>query len=409
MDSAANLTSNPESTPVDIAQDRGFRQGWLRVDLAGQTRRNEWKLGTDAILRHVHETLAYTITDPDSFDPGTAPTLNLALTRWDSEPSAFVEDTLHLGQRNISAGLRYDNYAFAVHRQAWSPRVAVSRYFPAAHLALHASYDRIFQVPAVENLLLASSPLLDSASDFVERLPVEPARANFYEVGFTQEIAGRLRLSGNVFLRKFHNFGDDDTLLNTGVSFPIADASARVSGEECTMYLPEWRHVLLQMSYANQSGIAGGPLTGGLFLGQKGADELATTGRFAISQDQRNTIRTHVRWTPRRALWFGVHVAYNSGLPVELDDPVDFAGLEAAYGEAVLRTVNFSRGRVRPWSSTDLAAGVRMLPRSERDLSLEMHVTNVQDQIHTLNFASLFSGTAIASPRAIDARLRLSF
>ena len=398
LDSTADLTSNPEATPVDVAQDRGFRQGWLRVDLAGQTRRNEWKVGADAILRRVHEQINYTITDPDTFDPGTAPTLNLALAHWDSEPAAFAEDTLHLGHWNIAAGLRYDNYAFVLHRDAWSPRVAVSRYFPAAHLAVHASYDRVFQVPAIENLLLASSPLLDSASDFVQRLPVEPARANFYEVGFTEDLRGRLRITGNLFLRRFRNYGDDDTLLNTGVSFPIADATARVSGEECTLYMPEWRHVLFQMSYANQSGVAGGPLTGGLFLGDEGADELATTGRFAISQDQRNTIRSHVRWAPYRAFWFGVHVAYNSGLPVELDDPIDFAGLEAAYGQAVLRTVNFARGRVRPWSSIDLAAGVQLLPRSEKDLSLEVHGTNVQDGIHTLNFASLFSGTAIASP-----------
>ncbi len=409
LDSTADLTSNPESTPVDITQRRGFRQGWFRVDLAGQTSRSEWKVGADAILRHVHEQLAYTITDPSDFDPGTEPTLNLALARWDSEPSAFVQDTLHFGHWNLSVGLRYDNYAFVLHRHAWSPRLAASRYFPAAHLALHASYDRVFQVPAIENLLLASSPLLDSASKFVQRLPVEPARAHFYEVGFTQEIAGHLRLSGNLFLRRFRNFGDDDTLLNTGVSFPIADASARVSGSEAAIYLPQWRELSLQVSYANQSGVAGGPLTGGLFLGDEGADELATTGRFAISQDQRNTIRGQARWTPRPNVWFGVHVAYNSGLPVELDDSVDLADLEAAYGQAILRTVNFVRGRVRPWSSTDLAMGVRLLPRSERDLSLEIHAANVQDQIHTLNFASLFSGTAIASPRAIDSRLRLSF
>ena len=51
--------------------------------------------------------------------------------------------------------------------QAWS--------WPAANFAIRASYDRAFQTPAIENLLLASSPLVDVLSDSVVRLPVLPS------------------------------------------------------------------------------------------------------------------------------------------------------------------------------------------------------------------------------------------
>ncbi len=409
LDTDADLRSNAASVPIDVGQDRGFRQGWFRMDLAGESRHNEWKVGVDAILRHVHEQLSYTITDASAFDPGTLLSLQFADKRWDTEPSGFVQDTLHVGRWNVAAGLRYDKYAFIVKRQAWSPRIAASRYFPRAHFAVHASYDRIFQVPAIENLLLASSPVFDSVSAFVQRLPVQPASAHFYEVGATGQVAERLRLSANFFLRTFRNYADDDTLLNTGVSFPIADASARITGEEVTILVPDWRRLLVQLSYSNQTGSASGPVVGGLLIGDEASDATVAPRRFAISQDQRNSVRARARWSPRSFLWFGLHASYNSGLPVELDGDVDQAQLQAEYGERVLRCVNFDRGRIRPWSSIDLLTGLHLLPKGDRDLSLEVQATNLGDRVNVVNFASLFSGTAIAPPRSVNARLRYSF
>src|SRR5205823_2534397 len=126
---------------------------------------HDWKTGVDGILSPVHEALQYTITDPTQFDPGTQ--LNFQFPyqqKWDVEPSIYMQDQMHLGRWNISAGLRFDHYGFVVHEGAWSPRIGVSRFVPALDLLLHASYDRVFQTPAIENLLLASSPLLNAVS-----------------------------------------------------------------------------------------------------------------------------------------------------------------------------------------------------------------------------------------------------
>ncbi len=49
-------------------------------------------------------------------------------------------------------------------------------FFPSLNLLVHASYDRVFQTPALENLLLASSPEFDSVNPIVVRFPVEPAQ-----------------------------------------------------------------------------------------------------------------------------------------------------------------------------------------------------------------------------------------
>jgi hypothetical protein len=370
---------------------------------------NDWKVGTDAILRHVYERLDYTLTDAAFFDLGTQPQLHFAESLWDVEPAAFMEDTFHMGNWNAAAGLRYDGYSFVLRRHAWSPRIAVSRSLLTSRLLIHASYDRVFQFPAIENLLLASSSQLDAASSFVRRLPVEPARANYYEIGFATEIAGALRLTGNLFERRFVNAPDDDTLLNTGVSFPIAYATAEIHGEEVTLYLPAWQHVLAQLSYSNQVGTATGPITGGLFLGDSGTEELETSGRFPLSQDQRNTLRVHASWSPLPWLWLALRGQYNSGLPADVDSNTGIAQLTAEYGQSVVGRVDFSRGRVRPWSSIDAAFGAHLLQRADRRMDLNFDVANLANTLHVINFASLFSGTAIGAPRSYDARLQWTF
>jgi hypothetical protein len=274
---------------------------------------------------------------------------------------------------------------------------------------VHVSYDRVFQTPAVENLLLASSPTLDSVSSFVKRLPLRPARAHYYELGAAKAFAGQLRVELNLFERLFRNFPDDDQLLDTGISFPISDASATIRGEEASLEMLPWRGVSARASYSNQTGIAAGPVTGGLFIGDEGAGELAARGTFAISQDQRNTARGDLRWAVSPRVWVDASEEYNSGLPVDLPSSVDLAALTAAYGSRVVGKVDFGRGRVRPSSSLNLNGGWTLYEQGSRAAALEMETTNVTNRLNVINFASLFSGTALALPRSYDARVTFSF
>jgi len=408
-DASADLTSNPLSTPVIISQSRGYREGYARADLSGHKGRHNWKTGVDSFFTPVHEALAYTITDPLQFDPGTQQQFQFADHKWDIEPSAYVQDEMHFGNWNISAGLRFDHYAFVVHESAWSPRLGVSRYLPSLNLLLHASYDRVFQTPAMENLLLASSVQLNSVDPVVLRLPVRPARANYYEVGATKSVSSKLRIEANIFRRDFHNYADDDTLLDTGVSFPIAFSHARIFGEELRLEIPEWWRFSGYLSYSNQSGIGNGPITGGLFLGSDAAGVLTNTSPFAVSQDQRNTARARVRFQAEKRVWLATSAQYGSGLPVDLSSTEDQTFLLAQYGSAILDRVNFDRGRARPTFSLDVAAGVQLYHRELRSATLQIQVSNLTDRVNVINFASLFSGTAISVPRSVSAGLKLSF
>jgi hypothetical protein len=407
-DADATLRSNPSSTPVIVSQDRGYREGYVRGDLAGHRGHHDWKAGADSIFSPVHEALQYTIEDFTFFDPGTKSPFAFAQGKWDIEPAAYVQDQWHRGNWNVSAGLRFDHYGFAVQESAWSPRAGVSRYVPSLSLLIHASYDRVFQTPAMENLLLASSPLLVAIEPVVLRLPVRPARGNYYEAGVTKSFLGKLRLEANVFRRDFHNYSDDDVLLDTGVSFPIAFAKARIAGEEVQLAVPRWGRFSGYLSYANQSGIGQGPITGGLFLGDNAANALTDTSKFAVSQDQRNTARARVRFQAERRVWLAMGAQYGSGLPADTGG-ADFNTLVGEFGTAIVSRVNLQRGRVRPNFSLDAAAGAELFHKEQRSATIQVQVANLMDRLNVLNFESLFSGTAVAAPRSISARLKFTF
>jgi len=410
-DASATLRSNATSTPVIASQDRGYREGYLRADLAGHRGHHDWKAGVDGIFSPVREALQYRITNPSLFDPGAQLQFQFADHRWDLEPSAYLQDQLRLGHWNLSPGLRVDYYGFVVHETAWSPRVGVSRFIPALNLLLHASYDRVFQTPAMENLLLASSPQLKSIAPIVVRLPVHPAHANYYEGGLTKALFGKLRLDASVFRRDFHDYPDDDVLLDTGVSFPISFAKARILGEELRLEVPRWGRFSGYLSYANQSGIGQGPITGGLFLGSDAANALTNTSKFAVTQDQRNTLRGRIRFEAPRRTWLALSTGYGSGLPVDLGtvDQNLLNFLLAQYGPAIFNQVDFARGRVRPNYSVDLAGGAELYRKEQRSAVVQIQISNLADRVNVINFASLFSGTAVAPPRSVSARLRLSF
>lgn len=408
-DASFLLRSNELATPVIVQQDRGYREGYVRADLAGHKGRHDWKAGIDSFFTPVREALQYRITDASQFDPGTELSFAFRGHRWDVEPSAYVQDQLRLGHWNVSAGLRLDRYAFAVHDTGVSPRVAVSRYIAPLNLLLHATYDRVFQTPAMENLLLASSPELDSVNPVVLRVPVPVARANYYEGGLTKAIRGKLRLDANVFRRDFHNYSDDDVLLQTGVSFPISYAKARIIGEEVRLAVADWGGFSGFLGYSNQSGEGQGPITGGLFIGSDASGALTDTSKFAVSQDQRNSLRARLRWQASRRLWFAAGSQYGSGLPADLSEDTDLSTLIAQYGSAVVSRVNLAKQRVEPNFTLNVGMGAELYRKESRTIEFQLQANNVTDRFNVINFASLFSGTAVGLPRTVSARLRVSF
>jgi hypothetical protein len=412
-DVSAGLWSNSLSTPIAPSQDRGFREGYANASISGHSGRHEWKVGGEADFASLTESFYYRITSYQVagvpiFDAGLPPEFQFFGRAKDREQSAFAQDVVRFGDLTLSAGLRFDDYRLLVDEPAFSPRLGAAWALRPIGLVLHASYDRVFGTPAFENILLSASAEARALSSNGLYLPLRPSRGNYYEVGFSKAIAQRVRLEASFFRRDIRNYPDDDLLVNTGVSFPIAFHSGEIRGVEMKAEVPRWGRFSGFASYANMIGTGRLPIAGGLFLDDSTAQLIESTDRFPVSQDQRNTARAVVRYQISSRLWTSWTASYNSGLPVEsLDQSVDF--LAAQYGTAVVSRVNFDRGRVRPSFSLDASAGAALWKRDRRSVTLQADVLNLTNRLNVINFAGLFSGTAIAPPRSFGIRLRTEF
>lgn len=407
-DLSAGLSSNPASTPIVAHQDRGFREFYLKGAVSGQAGAHEWRAGADVNAGTVRESFSYHITDPRAFDDDIPAAFSFEARRPAREQALFVQDHWRRGPWTVNAGLRWDRYRLAVEDSAFSPRLGVAWSWPAANLVVRASYDRAFQTPAIENLLLASDAAVDALDDDVLRLPVQPSRGNFYDVGFSKTFLGTTRLDVSQYHRTLDNFADDDVLFNTGVGFPIAFNHAQIAGTEVKLHVPRWRTLSAVLGYSLMHATADPPITGGLFVGEEAEEALEAGERFPISQDQRHTFRARVSNRFSSSLWVALAASYDSGLPVEeFDDDRDEA-LEQ-FGERIVNRVDFESGRVRPSFSIDASAGLALLKRGMRSIDVQIDVRNLTNRLNVINFAGLFSGTAIAPPRSLAVRVRAAF
>src|SRR5262245_23371782 len=285
----AGLSSNVASTPIAAFQDRGFSETYVKGTVAGHVGPHEWKAGVDANFGSVREAFSYALTDPSRFDPSTPPTFSFSGQGTDREQAAFVQDRLRLGAWTINAGLRWDHYSLLVREQAVSPRLGVAWAWPRADLVFRASYDRAFQTPAIETLLLASSPTLDSLDATVVRLPVRPSLGHFFEAGLSKRLLSVARVDLTQYVRRMNTFADDDLLLNTGVSFPIAFDRAEIHGTELKLDIPRWGAWSEFPTTSNSPGTESPPPPVGLRLVNTAAPPLTPTPPSPFPKNHRIT------------------------------------------------------------------------------------------------------------------------
>jgi hypothetical protein len=412
-DTHASLWSNELSTPIRPAQDRGFRETYAAGTIAAHYGAHELKTGVETWFSSVHEDLTYHISTyrigtVRIFDRDIPQDFSFSGRSPGRTQSAFVQDSWHVKNFNLSGGVRFDHYKLVANENAWSPRLGIAYNVPKTGLVLRGSYDRVFQIPATENVLLASS---DQAGNLGGGafLPLRPSSGNFVEAGLSKIVSNRVRIEGNWYRRTFNNFGDDSLLLNTGVSFPIAFSEATIHGFESKVDIHGLGPFSGNVSYANMNGIGRLPVAGGLFLGDEADALLNSNESFPISQDQRNTLRSQIRFQPHPRFWFAFAASYNSGLPFEIEGPTNNAFIAQQYGPDILSRVNFDRGRVLPSSSLDASAGVEMVHSDKMRLRLQADVFNLSNRLNLINFAGVFSGTAIDVPRSFSLRLKAEF
>jgi hypothetical protein len=420
-DNSLDFNSNPASWPVSVTQHNDFREVYFGASLSVDRGHQSWKAGMESDNKFLNENLSYLIPDcADRSDPQcpfNVGVLDVAATsfafsgsRPDLDQGAYIENTIQGGNWAIDAGLRWDHYQLIVNRNAVSPRVAVSRYFPSVEAKVHFSYDRIFQTPSFENVILSSSPAaqaLDTTVPIVQ-LPVDVSHGNYYEIGETNALFRKLRLATNIYRRDVNNFADDAQILSTGISFPIAFRKAVIYGAEGKLELEPWRRLSGFASYSYMVGNVWNPVTGGLFLGGDASDAATQlTGHSPDSQDQRNTVRDRIRYEITPRMWVAAGSDFNSGLPFEANQTVQQDVAE--YGQGVVDRLNFDRGRILPWSTGNATVSAILYQRDNVTLRLQADGVNISNALEVIDFGGLFSGNAIGPGRMGMLRLIAAF
>lgn len=417
-DNNIDFNSNPQSDPIEVFQGNFFREAYFRGTTTIDRGRHEWKFGFESDNTFLNENFRYHITDPTQFDDDTPINFTFIANRPDLEQAAFIQDQIRLTNWTISAGIRWDHYQLLLNRQAVDPRFAISRYFPSADLILHVSYDRVFQTPSFENILLSSSTAVDSIDpgSFL-RLPVKPSEGNYYEAGLSKVFFGKLKLDTNYYRRLVSNYADDDQIQNTAISFPIAFHKAIIYGAEGKLEVPYWRGFSGFLSYSYMVGNAWYPVTGGLFLGDD-AQGIPTSGHFPDSQDQRNSVRGRLRYQIHPRLWIAGGIQYDTGLPFEFQCDSSLTlqqciygpgGPAQTYGQAVVDRINFARGRIYPSFQVNTSAGADVYKAERMNIRFQVDGQNLTDVLDVIDFGGLFSGNAIGPSRSFAMRLTANF
>jgi hypothetical protein len=430
--STAKLLSNPLSTPVVATQDRTLQNtgGVVAISLARGT--HNIKFGGQITVTPVRENFSFYTTDPfeDLLDDqgNIVPNPVNAFTaanpflfsgrRTGRTFSAYVQDQFTPFRNfTVAAGLRYDNYKLVIQEDALSPRLAIAYFIPRTQTTLRASYNRIFQFPPAENLLLASSSEAAALSPLAVLQgqsgvrPILPDKQNVFEVGALQQLSRFFRINLAFYQKRITNFGDKDQFFDTGVIFPITISSGRVTGTEIRLESTDMRGFRSFVSYANARAYGVTPINGGLFLGEA-VESLEDPGqKFANDHDQRNSLQFQLSYTHRRSGVYAIFGGrYDSGYPTDVEPGTTLADFTAeGFDPRLYNEIDFQRGRTRPRTILNLSIGADLLQRERTSLNVQFDIQNLTDELFLYNFESVFSGTHVGYPRLISGRVALRF
>ena len=420
--SRAQLLPSDGDTPVTAWQDRRAATLNANARYSKIWGRHQLRMGLDYQAYPLREQFRFAVTDP-AFDPDLAAfTLPLGGRYFQfsaqargSMRSGFFQDHLRMGRFTATIGLRYDSYRFLANGGQWQPRLGIAYHLKETNTVFRAAYNRLYQTPPNENLLLSSSEAAGALAPPIVRqtlgsaaVTLQPERQNFYELGFQQGAGKWLSIAGTFYHKDARDQQDNNNFFNTGIIFPITLASIRVNGTEGRIEFRQRRGFSANLSLTHARAISTPPFTGGLFIGNEAVEALSQ-GPFVIDHDQKLGVSALLAYSSRLG-WFGtVSSRYDSGLVANPSDPAEVAA-DPDYSD-LLPYVNLtgSPARVRPRTITDVVAGYRHRSGERTRWEVAAQVTNLTDRTALYNFQSAFVGTRVVQPRAISLRYRFWF
>ena len=427
---SAHLQPSPGDTPVTASQDRRLSTLTAQVRLTRHLAPWQVRAGADVQAFPVREAFTVAITDASFNAPGTrgfndallahdltrgGTPFVFAASRTGTAASAFAQVIGPLGPLALNGGLRVDDYRFLVRGWQVQPRVGVSWRLPGREVVLRASYNRNYQTPPNENLLLSNSAAAARLAPASVRdalggvRAIRPERQDVVEAGLQAALGRVFTFDVAAYAKRSRDQQDNNNFFDTGIIFPTSLRALHVRGVEGRLTMQPRRGVSGALSVTSSRAIATPPFTGGLFLGQDAVD-LLSAGRFAIDHDQRLSVHLSTTWDPEGPFWMGATVRHDSGLVANPSDPREVAADPDVADLLPYVHLTASTPRVRPRTITDLAVGFdRAATGGRRVWSLQMQAANLLNRTALYNFQSVFVGTRVVQPRTVSARLTRYF
>jgi hypothetical protein len=426
----ARLDPSAGDTPVTASQQRTLSN----LTTSGRYTRligaHTLRAGADVQRFPVREDFAMGITHGAFNDPASA-TFNAALlphdltrggrpfqfsdTRTGRQFSGFAQATLRWQPVTLTLGVRHDAYRLLVSGQQAQPRIGVAYQLPGQGGVVRASYNRNYQTPPNENLLLSNSPEAAALAPASVRdalggtyRPIQPERQDVIEAGYQRALGRLATLDVAVYRKQSIDQQDNNNFFDTGIIFPTSLAALVARGAEVRLTVPTVHGVSGTVSVTASKATSTPPFTGGLFLGQDAVD-LLSSGPFAIDHDQRLSVHTTAQYQVTTGLWLSGSVRHDSGLVSNPSDPAEVAA-DPDFAP-LLPYVNLTAAvpRVRPRTITDLAAGYDLRQAGRRVWSLRAQVTNLTNRVALYNFQSVFVGTRLVAPRTLAVHVTRHF
>jgi hypothetical protein len=473
-------------TPATLAQDRRLTNYGLKGDLSYVRGVHNLRIGTQLMQTRLGENFTLGITDPSfnavcvdhdgnphslpnvtdpagcasagfapnpDLQPGLVPfdlTRGGTLFRFSGKANInqyafYAQDSINLGNLNINAGLRADQYSGLTSATGVQPRLGASYQVKRTGTVLRAAYSRTFETPYNENLILSSSTgaggLATSVFGAFGSKPVQPGRRNQYNAGLQQSVSNVLLIDADYFWKYTDNAFDFGTLLNTPIQFPISWGKSKIDGVSVRLSTPNLHGFQAFTTMGHTRSRFFGPSNGGLIFNSP-----LDTGAFRIDHDQAFQNTTHVRYQrPNNGLWAAFTWRYDSGLVAgavpDLDAALSltaaqqsaigfFCGSQGAtlanritecnspdYGATRLRIPapgtadpDHNPPRIAPRNVFDVGVGTENLFHTEHGrTTVKFTVLNLTNTVALFNFLSTFSGTHFVSPRSYQAELGFTF
>ena len=426
----ARLFPSPGDTPVTAHQARRLATwnfGARYNRLAGA---HTLRGGIDFQRFPVRENFSFAITSPSFNEPGSSgyneSLLPHDLTRggdWfrfsaagaGSLSSAWFQDQFRLGRFQLVLGLRYDYYRFLSRGAQWQPRLGLSYHLKETGTVFRASYNRTFQTPPNENLLLSNSGQAAALAPAAVRealggatATIRSERQNVFELGLQQTLGKDVGVTATYYHKNATDLQDNDNFLNTGIIFPTSLKSSRINGAEGRVVLFPGHRLSATLSATHGRVVVNPPFTGGLFLGSAAIDALSA-GPFIIDHDQKLSLAANAVYNLTRSLWLSAIVRYDSGLVSNPSDPDDVRRDPDYADQIPYVDLDAATPRVHPRTLVDLAVGYAHSVEGRRRWETVAQVSNIGNVTALYNFQSIFVGTRVVAPRAASIRFRWFF